>query len=750
MSATSGFTGANTGRTNGVFFIGDALLLGANQKIEAEAVVIQGSGAIRANDSVAGNEVIIKNCSIFIDGVDSPFSTLTATLSHAGASEKRSGQSNADLTFDGCVIIKRESAGSGARRHYFISNFYDTRVVCENNATFFLSTEPSAKIKNLLLKNCSGFQPAGAFSYATGLTLDATELLYSDFGRLEIVGFETVNPGGAPIKMVGGVGILNYLYLWNKGVSINNTKYYIVNQGEYVNGAYRGNYILEGYSVSWKFVDTASLPVSGVKVCLYDNIDNIHTYNGTLSKRAEYITDSAGKLVGTWDSRLRTSGSSQVRDTLFLLSLRTNTNGSTYSISNGRPYSLDAVQNQIAVKSYSHAASSFQQGTNYSNTAKVGAINETYAASIFENFYLGLDASISEQNKSVVDAYTQLDNPLKLYDYAKSKWYDNESYPLLSRTGNTINTGSYNVTIDASAASVFAFNGSTITIKAATFVGNIQGTGTFTLLNGAEVLGAFGSTTVYPWEVSNVEAGSRLQLFNVTKNAEIENLVVGGGAGTKVLANGTYATAEAALGDSIRLRVTRQTGATAFLPFESFGVATASGLSFRADQSLNTIYNSNSIDGSGISGISLSPDYTNVEIDLSDSSAPYEVSAQSIYAYYIYLLTTQQGIANFFGAITPIDQMNYQVNSSVVPLKIQNTGSTDVVLNGGRIFRDDGVSIIRSGAGTGSLVHDTGFLVQFLQPQVAAALTAFGTASATDLTSMESRLKKKITQAALL
>ena len=176
------------------------------------------------------------------------------------------------------------------------------------------------------------------------------------------------------------------------------------------------------------------------------------------------------------------------------------------------------------------------------------------------------------------------------------------------------------------------------------------------------------------------------------------------------------------------------------------------GLTFATEQENDATYIGNNINGSAISGITLSPDYTNIEIDLSDSSAPYEISAQSLYNYYIHLLTTSQGIANFFGAITPIDRMNYQVNSAVVPIKIQNTGSTDVVINGGRIFRDDGVSIISTGtgAGTGSLVHDTGFLLQFLQPQVAAALTAFGTASATDLTSMESRLKKKITQAALL
>ena len=752
MSATAGFTGANTGRTNGVFFIGDALLLGANQKIEAEAVVLQGSGAIRANDSIAGNEVIIKNCSIFIDGVDSPFSTLTATLSHAGASEKRTGQSNADLTFDGCVIIKRESAGSGARRHYFISNLYDTRIVCEGNPTFFLSTEPSAKIKNLLLKNCSGFQPAGAFTFATGLTLDATELLYSDFGRLEIAGFETLNPGVTPIKMVGGVGILNYLYLWNKGTSINNTKYYIVNPGEYVNGAYRGNYILEGYSVSWKFVDTASLPVSGVKVCLYDNIDNIHAYNGTLGKRAEYITNSAGKLVGTWDSRLRTTGSSQVRDTLFLLSLRTNTNGSTYSVSNGKPYNLDAVQNQIAVKSYLHAASSFQQGTNYANTAKVGAINETYSASIFENFYLGLDASISEQNKSVVDAYTELGDPFKLYDRAKAAWYDNESYPLLTRSGNSIDAGSYNVTIDATAAAVYAFDGSTITIKASYFVGNIEGTGTFTLLNGAEILGTFGGSTVYPWEVSNVEAGSTLQLFNVTQNLEIENLVVSGTAGIKVSASGSYSTSEAAPGDAIRLRLTCQAGTSALLPFETVGVATASGVSFRADQQPDTIYNANNIDGSAISGITLTPDYASVQIDLDDQEPPYELSAQAIYNYYVHLSTTPQGIANFFGAITPVDQMNYKINSSIVPLKIQNTGSTDVVLNGGRLYRDDGVSVLDTGAGagTGSIMQDTGFLVQYIKPQVESALGSYGAATSTGLAAAETAIKKKIAQSALL
>ena len=755
MSATSGFTGTNTGRTNGVFFIGDALLLGSNQKLEAESVVLQGSGAIRANDSIAGNEVILKNCSIFIDGLTSGFSTLTSTLSYAGTSEKRSNAANADLTLDGCLLIKRESGGSGARHHLFITNLYDTRIVCENNKTAFLITEVGGRIRNVLLKRLSGFQPAGVFTYATGLTLDETDLLFANNGRLEIVGLETINSSFSPISVVGGSGVLNALYLWNKGSSINNTRYVIQNPAAFVSGAYRGNFIFEGYTASWKFLDAGNTPVQSAKVCLYDDVDNVYSYGGTLTKRAEYLTNSSGLLVGTWDSRQRTTAASQVRDTLFLLALRTNTNGSTYSPAVGmQSYSLDPVQNQLAIKSYLHNATSFQQGVDYAVSAKVGNVNENYTASTFENFYLTTDESITETNKATVDAYTELGDPLKLYDRAKAAWYDNESYPLLTRNGNTIDAGSYNVTIDAAAAAVYAFNAatSTITIKASYFVGNIEGSGTFTLLNGAEILGTFGSTVVYPWEVANIEAGSTLQLFNVTQGIEIENLVVSGTAGTKVSASGSYATSEAAPGDTIRLRITCQAGATALLPFESFGVATASGLSLRADQATDTIYNSNGIDGGAITGITLAPDYTNIQIDLDDQSAPYEISAQEIYNYYAHLITTPLGIANFFGAITPIDRLNYRINAGIVPLKLQNTGSTDVVLNGGRLYRDDNISVIDTGAGSGSgsLMQDTGMLIQYLQPQVDSALANYGVATTTALTATETALKKKITQAALL
>lgn len=372
-----------------------------------------------------------------------------------------------------------------------------------------------------------------------------------------------------------------------------------------------------------------------------------------------------------------------------------------------------------------------------------------------EEIVLMADDSLITADRATADGYTEINTPQAFYNRAKAFLVDNyagETATIVSREGTTINAGSYNVTLDATASEVFAFDGTTITIKATSFVGNIQGSGTFTLLNGAEVLGTFGGTTVYPWEVSNVEAGSTLQLFNVTQDLEIENLVVSGTAGTKVTASGTYATSEAVPGDTIRLRITCQAGTSALLPFETNGVATSSGLSLRADQEADTVYNSNNIDGSAITGITLTPDYTNIQIDLDDQVAPYEVSAQAIYNYYAYLITTPQGIANFFGAVTPIDRLNYRINASVVPLKLQNTGSTDVVLNGGRLYRDDNVSVIDTGAGagTGSLMQDTGMLIQYLQPQVESALTTYGAATSTNVSDTEATLKKKITQAALL
>lgn len=338
------------------------------------------------------------------------------------------------------------------------------------------------------------------------------------------------------------------------------------------------------------------------------------------------------------------------------------------------------------------------------------------------NWVLFADASVSETNKGIVDGYLQLDTPEKFYDRAKSFLTDNyagETATLVSRNGNEIDAGTYNITIDAAAASAFAFDGSTITIKAATFTGNITTSGTITLANGAQVLGTYGSTTVLPWTVTNVEATSTLQLFNITQDAEVENLVTTGTAGTKVTASGTYSNAEVAPGDTIRLRLTCQAGATALEPYEAFGVATSVGISFRADQVADEVYNANGIDGSTIT--TLTADYPNVQIDISDGDGIAD--ARELYAFAIYQSTTAEGIEKWFGAITPIDLVNYRVNTAVADLRLQNIGAAPLIISGARIYRDDNTTILSASPGDQPMTLDAGNLIQYIQPQVDTAIT---------------------------
>jgi hypothetical protein len=102
------------------------------------------------------------------------------------------------------------------------------------------------------------------------------------------------------------------------------------------------------------------------------------------------------------------------------------------------------------------------------------------------------DLSITQSTKATVDAYTELETSAKFYDRAKSFLYDNydgETATIVTRSGDTIDAGSYDVVVDATASPAFAFDGSTITIHADTFTGNITTTSTVTLSNGAIIDG---------------------------------------------------------------------------------------------------------------------------------------------------------------------------------------------------------------------------------------------------------------------
>jgi hypothetical protein len=334
------------------------------------------------------------------------------------------------------------------------------------------------------------------------------------------------------------------------------------------------------------------------------------------------------------------------------------------------------------------------------------------------------DDALITDTRATTDAYQVIDTPQKFYNRAKAYLVDNyagEAEVLVARDGNTIDAGSYDVVVDASAGSVFAISGNTLTIKATTFVGNISTSGSTTLSNGAEVIGTFGSTTVLPWEVKNVEATTRLQLYNLTKDSLVITQKLSGTSGTYVDATGTYDQTEIAEGDVIRLRCTCVVGAEAMLPVEVTGVATSTGITFSVDQVSDEIYNSNAINGSTVS--TLTADYSNpMGVDVSDADG--KASVKEIYAFFVYSTTTADGVDLWFGGMRAIDNANYEVVTNNADIKIQNIGSNAVVVSDGRLYRDDQASVLYAEDGDKPISMDSGALVASIQPQVEAGLNA--------------------------
>jgi hypothetical protein len=334
------------------------------------------------------------------------------------------------------------------------------------------------------------------------------------------------------------------------------------------------------------------------------------------------------------------------------------------------------------------------------------------------------DDALITDTRATTDAYSVIDTPEKFYNRAKAYLADNyagEANTLVSRDGNTINAGSYDVVVDASAGSVLAISGNTLTIKATTYIGNITTTGTTTLSNGAEVIGTFGSTTVLPWEVKNIEGTSRVQIYNVTKDAEVVNIKYSS-TDPFIDVSGTYTASQIAVGDTVRLRVTCVVGPTALLPFVQTGVATTTGIVFQVNQQPDNIYNTNGIDASLIT--TFTADYTNTPMGIDLSETDGNATVQEIYAFLVYSQTTSDGVDKWFGVVQAIDGSNYQIDQNIADVKIQNVGNTAVNISGGRLFRKDGASVLYGAQGDYPLSLDTGSLVTNIQPQIETSLNA--------------------------
>lgn len=258
-------------------------------------------------------------------------------------------------------------------------------------------------------------------------------------------------------------------------------------------------------------------------------------------------------------------------------------------------------------------------------------------------------------------------------------------------TTNTFSGYGANATTDAC---IYNNSGGLVTINLGAYGDQIP-----TVRNGA------GASTVVNNKLNTVSitgivAGSRLQIYNVTTATEVVNAIVAGTSYAATYTEGAGYTS----GNTLRIRLASQSGATAYLPYTALVIAGATGWSALASQSADTVYNTNAIDGS--MATEFAADGANVEIDVTDTDNI--TSLTRVYAWFIYNLMSSTGIANFFGGVTATDTANYLVDGSMVDLAFDNKKTNLLTVNGGFIQKTGGARGLVSATTTGSIYFDSG------------------------------------------
>jgi len=388
----------------------------------------------------------------------------------------------------------------------------------------------------------------------------------------------------------------------------------------------------------------------------------------------------------------------------------------------------------------------------YGFTAQTGT-HSPAVASTTVTVTLVADAFITQATKATVAAYTVLDNNDKLYDYSAYYETTNAGIAyarVITKAGTSPSAGSYPVTINDT-ADLFVFDGSSLSIwtnytlspgttitgplftsdvvtiptgfnnasitanvsqlvpsdmSDVTITGNLTYnesapflfsltmtncviTGTVSNSGTADVLitkvnttlGTLGARVTAQQfatiSAPNLLSGSRVRIYNVTNLVEIYN---------DVLTSAGFSQAFIFTGNkTVKLTATYQNGTNAKLAVEATGVLTAGGLQFLNLQEDDAIYNGYAIDGSTVT--KFEADYANDQIDLKIGTNFF---VSELYAWWVYNLTTPDGIRDFVGGITAEDASNLRINANFVSIKLDNITPTIVrQLDNIRIYRSD-------------------------------------------------------------
>lgn len=199
--------------------------------------------------------------------------------------------------------------------------------------------------------------------------------------------------------------------------------------------------------------------------------------------------------------------------------------------------------------------------------------------------------------------------------------------------------------------------------------------------------GAVGETYTPPLIVTGsvtiTQAGSRIQVYNVTTATEIANEIVAGTSWqlSQTEGSSTYWSA----GDTIRIRATYQNGLVGTAKANTTVVVGSSeNWNSTINQTICVVYDAYGIDGSTVTEFSW--DGSNVQFDVNDPDNIWYVSR--LFAWDKYLTFTETGIRDAFDYIGAVDAGNIRIDNSAAldNLKAQTATQGDNI----RLFRPNG------------------------------------------------------------
>lgn len=430
---------ANGGQTvtanNGIYLISDGGQLGAKSQSGAVLDSINSIFIIRSNSNRGRNGAINYG--------DSSGVNQNGKVNIRNASIRNNRVGSTDQFFTQLIDSQYITTGTGDQLIRFQNNGQFTGNYCDFVGSGAVELHGNVQIANNQFNNLRG----GFINFSSGQNLNIEGQNFG--GALDRLGM---------ISAQGGTfGELTFIDCQRNGVDLNQVQ---IQGFQYI-------VYLPGSGQAGRHIYFAKRQQFNIT----DSNDNVLSatveYKGNSITNQTYTASSVNHLQPLFRSN-------EVTHRSFNFNGLQITNW-VYNISNSNP---------ITRKIYKYGYNTQSQTYNsYDNYVKLSS------GSVLK---LATNENITETNKSTVDGYTELETPAKFYDRFES--YRNESANIdnittISKVGDNIDLGSYSLVVDATASQVFSISGNTITIKASTYSGGLESTGTITTANGANIVG---------------------------------------------------------------------------------------------------------------------------------------------------------------------------------------------------------------------------------------------------------------------